>query len=76
MMIPMVLALSMVLSDGSEPAGDARPRLETAAAELPGYRIGPEDVLQISVWGNDAVRPSAPTAGSRFRCSTTCKPPA
>ena len=60
MMILMVLALSMILSDGGEPAGDARPRLETAASDLPGYRIGPEDVLQVSVWGNDAVSRTAP----------------
>jgi polysaccharide export outer membrane protein len=60
MMIPMVLALSMILSDGGEPAGDARPRMETAASDLPGYRIGPEDVLQVSVWGNDAVSRTAP----------------
>jgi polysaccharide export outer membrane protein len=61
MMIPLVLALAMwTLSDGSEPAADARPRLETSAADLPGYRIGPEDVLQVSVWGNEAVSRTAP----------------
>src|SRR5713226_4882389 len=60
MMIPMVLALSMILSDGGEPAGDARPRMETAASDLPGYRIGPEDVLQVSVGGSDAVSRTAP----------------
>jgi polysaccharide export outer membrane protein len=27
---------------------------------MPGYRIGPEDVLQVSVWGNDAVSRTAP----------------
>jgi len=61
MLIPMVLALSMwAVSEGGEPAADARPRIETAASDLPGYRIGPEDVLQVSVWGNDAVSRTAP----------------
>jgi polysaccharide export outer membrane protein len=61
MMIPMVLALAMwTLADGGEAGTDARPRMETAAADLAGYRIGPEDVLQISVWGNEAVSRTAP----------------
>src|SRR5580765_3932240 len=61
MLIPMVLALSMwAVSEGGEPAADARPHVETAASDLPGYRIGPEDVLQVSVWGNDAVSRTAP----------------
>ena len=61
MLIPMVLALSMwAVSDGSEPAVDARPHMETVASDLPGYRIGPEDVLQVSVWGNEAVSRTAP----------------
>jgi polysaccharide export outer membrane protein len=31
-----------------------------ARDETPGYRIGPEDVLQVSVWSNDAVSRTAP----------------
>jgi len=51
-----VLALSGAPDPG---AADAR----TAAVpreEMRGYRIGPEDVLQVSVWGNDAVSRTAP----------------
>jgi polysaccharide export outer membrane protein len=61
MMTPMVLTLTLwFASGGGNPAPDARPRLDTAAADLPGYRIGPEDVLQVSVWGNEAVSRTAP----------------
>jgi polysaccharide export outer membrane protein len=60
-MIPIVfgLALSM-LSGGGNPGADARPRLETPPPDLPGYRIGPEDVLQVSVWSNEAISRTAP----------------
>jgi polysaccharide export outer membrane protein len=34
--------------------------MEATAADLPGYRIGPEDVVQVSVWGNEAVSRTAP----------------
>jgi polysaccharide export outer membrane protein len=45
---------------GGDPVPDARARRESAPEGLPGYRIGPEDVLQISVWSNDAVSRTAP----------------
>ncbi len=60
MMIPILLALSTWTSPGGEPAADARPSMESAATDLAGYRIGPEDVLQVSVWGNEAVSRTAP----------------
>jgi polysaccharide biosynthesis/export protein len=60
MITSMVLVLTFWFATGSEPVLDARPRLDTTAAELPGYRIGPEDVLQVSVWGNEAVSRTAP----------------
>src|SRR5687768_5162608 len=61
MMTPMVLTLTLwFASGGGNPAPDARPRLDTAAADLPGYRIGPEDLLQVSVWGNEAVSRTVP----------------
>jgi polysaccharide biosynthesis/export protein len=60
MMIAM-LALSLwTLSESGASATDARPRMETPPPDLPGYRIGPEDVLQVSVWGNEAVSRTAP----------------
>jgi polysaccharide export outer membrane protein len=61
MMIPFLLALSMATPPaGGEATVDATPRMEGTAADLPGYRIGPEDVVQISVWGNEAVSRTAP----------------
>jgi polysaccharide export outer membrane protein len=61
MMIPTVLALTLWTTPEGAPSGtDARPRLESTPANLPGYRIGPEDVLQVSVWGNEAVSRTAP----------------
>lgn len=61
MMIPMMLALSsFALSGVGAPDPDARSRMESAPPDLPGYRIGPEDVLQVSVWSNDAVSRTAP----------------
>ena len=51
LLVPIVLALS-----GAPDAGAAAARTPTSAREeIPGYRIGPEDVLQVSVWSNDAV---------------------
>ncbi len=61
MMIPMVLALSLrMLSGGGASGADARPQMERPPVDAPGYRIGPEDVLQVSVWGNEAVSRTAP----------------
>jgi len=53
----LALALFAVSAAGS--------RVPTAASrydtpEEPGYRIGPEDVLQISVWNNEAMSRTAP----------------
>src|SRR6266404_3612384 len=61
MMIPMVLALSLRMLSGDGASGaDARPQMERPPVDAPGYRIGPEDVLQVSVWGNEAVSRTAP----------------
>jgi len=47
-----LLALSEVGAAASVPRG--------VRAEEPGYRIGPEDVLQIGVWNNEAMSRTAP----------------
>jgi polysaccharide export outer membrane protein len=61
MTIPMVLALSLLaLVGGGEPRPDAPARMESLPGDVPGYRIGPEDVLQVSVWSNDALSRTAP----------------
>jgi polysaccharide biosynthesis/export protein len=56
------LFILTVLACSGAPAPEAAAsRTPTAARdEMPGYRIGPEDVLQVSVWGNDAVSRTAP----------------
>jgi polysaccharide export outer membrane protein len=44
-------------------AGAPEPTVSRTAAtpdEIPGYRIGPEDVVQVSVWSNDAMSRTAP----------------
>ena len=48
------------------------------AQEVGEYRIGPEDVLDISVWNNSAISrtvPVRPTARYRCRWSTMSKQP-
>ena len=50
----------LALSGAPEPSPAASRTPTTARDEMPGYRIGPEDVLQISVWSNDAVSRTAP----------------
>ncbi len=50
------LSLVVALASSAEPA-----RLKAAeGAALPGYRIGPEDVLQISVFSNEALSRTVP----------------
>jgi len=61
MMITVLLALAFAAPGGGAAAPDARARMESPPPpDLPGYRIGPEDVLQVSVWSNDAVSRTAP----------------
>jgi polysaccharide export outer membrane protein len=61
MLIPTVLAVAWWLSGGGGPGADASARMANPPTnDLPGYRIGAEDVLQISVWSNDAVSRTAP----------------
>lgn len=56
LLVPIVLALS-----GAPDPGAAAARTPTTARdEMPGYRVGPEDVLQVSVWGNEAVSRTVP----------------
>lgn len=50
----------LACSGGPAPEGAASRTPTAARDEMPGYRIGPEDVLQVSVWGNDAVSRTAP----------------
>jgi len=54
-----LLALALfVLSGTSTRVPAAASRYETPVD--PGYRIGPEDVLQVSVWNNEAMSRTAP----------------
>jgi polysaccharide export outer membrane protein len=55
-----LFALTLLALAGS-PAPDASVALTRGPAEeAPGYRIGPEDMLQISVWNNEAMSRTAP----------------
>ena len=61
MMIAMALAVAFSMaSEGAAPAADVRTARGSTLADLPGYRIGPEDVLQVSVWSNEAVSRTVP----------------
>ena len=61
MMIPMTLALALwTMSGGGAPGADVRTPMVSGPSDLPGYRIGPEDVLQVSVWSNEAVSRTVP----------------
>jgi polysaccharide export outer membrane protein len=56
-----LFVLTVLACSGAPAPEAAASRTPTAARdEMPGYRIGPEDVLQVSVWGNDAVSRTAP----------------
>jgi len=56
-----LFALTILAVSGAPDPGAAAARTPTGAREeMPGYRIGPEDVLQVSVWSNDAVSRTAP----------------
>jgi polysaccharide export outer membrane protein len=50
----------LALAGAPDPSAAAARTPTTAREEIPGYRIGPEDVLQVSVWSNDAVSRTAP----------------
>jgi polysaccharide export outer membrane protein len=50
-----VLALAGSSDPRRSPSGTAG-----APQELPGYRIGPEDMLQVSVWNNETMSRTAP----------------
>ena len=56
LLLPIILALS-----GARDPEAAAARTPTSAHdEMSGYRVGPEDVLQVSVWGNEAVSRTVP----------------
>ena len=54
--LPLVW-IACVLADGAEPA---KPKSTSTAGAPFEYRIGPEDVLQISVWKNEALSRTVP----------------
>lgn len=59
----LVITLALCGTGGSAPTASAPAepsRREPSREELLGYRIGPEDVLQISVWNNEAMSRTAP----------------
>lgn len=59
----LVITLALCGTGGPAPTGSAPAepsRREPSREELLGYRIGPEDVLQISVWNNEAMSRTAP----------------
>src|SRR5688572_27220922 len=62
MMISVFLAVTLLTAPPAASAeAGGRPTMEgVARADLPGYRIGPEDLLQVSVWGNEAVSRTVP----------------
>jgi polysaccharide biosynthesis/export protein len=51
------VALFTLSAAAAPPAAASRPE---APREEAGYRIGPEDMLQVSVWNNDAMSRTAP----------------
>lgn len=55
-----VLALTILALAGPADPGASRSSTRSVAEELPGYRIGPEDMLQVSVWNNEAMSRTAP----------------
>jgi len=55
-----LLALTMLALAGSSDPGTSPPRTPGAPEEVGGYRIGPEDMLQISVWNNESMSRTAP----------------
>jgi polysaccharide export outer membrane protein len=55
-----VFALAILALAGSSEPSTSRSNRPTTPEELPGYRIGPEDVLQVSVWNNEAMSRTAP----------------
>ena len=56
----LLLLIIFALSGAPAPESAASRTPTAARDETPGYRIGPEDVLQVSVWGNDAVSRTVP----------------
>ncbi|PYQ55278.1 MAG: hypothetical protein DMF78_02585 [Acidobacteria bacterium] len=57
----IVLSVALLaLAPGADPSVSARVKTQAPASELPGYRIGPEDVLQISVWNNEPISRTTP----------------
>lgn len=56
MISSLLVSALLALSGAAAPA--VVPRLEPP--EDPGYRIGPEDVVQVSVWNNEAMSRTAP----------------
>src|SRR5262245_44034040 len=54
-LLPLLLSLGL-LAEGA----DVKPRPAGAAAAPFDYRIGPEDVLQIAVWKNEALSRTVP----------------
>jgi len=55
-----LLALTMLALAGSSDPGISPSRTPGAPEEVAGYRIGPEDMLQISVWNNESMSRTAP----------------
>ena len=56
MNVPLILlAAALATSEAAAPASVTR----VAHPEDPGYRIGPEDVLQVAVWNNDTLSRTA-----------------
>ena len=55
-----LLALTMLALAGSSDPGTSPSRTPGAPEEVAGYRIGPEDMLQISVWNNESMSRTAP----------------
>ncbi len=50
LLLAVLITVSITASGVAAPAAPATPAVETAAGQL--YKVGPEDVLEISVWRN------------------------
>jgi polysaccharide export outer membrane protein len=59
MLAPFVLLLAPLLAPGA-PAQDAPPAVSAASTAVAEYRIGPEDVLAVSVWQNAELSRTVP----------------
>ena len=59
-MSPIPFVLVLFVASAAASTTPATKRRGVPALDDPGYRIGPEDVLQVSVWNNEPISRTAP----------------